>query len=309
MGFVRADDVRDAALEIAPEIDPDVLLREVNDVATIDGLPLGYLFVKSPARSTFSGTVHRMLGCTNPLPIEVIRAGLERRSIFRKLSPPPPTEVLLATLARIEQFEVNGDWVESLTPTPPDPDSALEWTLRKIKDSPFKCLHRSSLLEAARVEGMRVGTIGIYIGYAEHFTKLPFGCVGIVGQTPDPVLVEMAREQARLLTVPSSISIKDSGTSTTIHLLVGSNVLDSGTLTARKSIRTRVGLDRYPVFAGGEHHGHMAISSANLYGLISAFSALNVMVGDSIEIVIDYQRRQVTGDFTTDDGTDPDEED
>ena len=288
LGFVRATDVLDALVETYPDSDRSATIELINNAAAVSGLPDEYLFFGNPSHSQFTGTMHRMLGCTNPLSITELRVGLERLVSRRRLSALPPNDVLLETLNQLDEFIVDSDEVESLSPSLPKPDGNIDWMLRKIDSTGFDCIHKSQLFEDARLEGRKQSSIILHCSMYEHFVTLPNGCVGRIGQVPNLALVELATQQARLLRVENNFTYTDLGSIVEARIFVGNSFLDGGRFGGNLALRRQLGQQPLPVFAEGERHGKVDISNNVIYGLISGLIALDVKLGDTIEVKFDF---------------------
>jgi hypothetical protein len=301
LGFVRSDDVLETLVELYPEADRKLTLELIQDSAAVSDLPDGYLFVRDPKRSQFTGTTHRMLGCTNPLSITELRGGLDRWVTRRRLSPLPSNEVILSTLAQIEEFNVNGDDVESLAPLLPKPDGNIHWMLKKIDSTGFECIHKSQLFDDARAEGRKQSSIILHCSMYEQFITLPSGCLGRIGRVPNPAFLELAAQQARLLRVETVFSYSDYGSTIDVGVVCGHSFLDGGLFGGTVSLRRQLANRTLPVFADGQRHGNVSLSGAVIYGLISALIALDVKLGDPLTIVFDFVNERVDVDFSRSD--------
>lgn len=297
LGFIRSDDVLETLIEMYPDADPVLTLELIQDSAAVSGLPDDYLFVRDPNRSQFTGTMHRMLGCTNPLSITELRVGLERWVSRRKLSPLPSNEVILAALTKLEEFEVSGDEVESTAPILPKPDGNIDWMLKKIDSTGFDCIHKSQLFEDARLEGRKQSSIILHCSMYEQFITLPNGCVGQIGRVPNPALLELAAQQARLLRVESVFSYTDYGSTIQVEVVCGHSFLGGGLFGGTVSLRRQLANRTLPVFADGAPHGNVSLSGTVIYGLISALIALDAKLGDPVTIIFDFENERVDMNF------------
>lgn len=301
LGFVRSDDVLEMLIEMYPDADRALALELVQESAAVSGLPDDYLFVRDPGRSEFTGTMHRMLGCTNPLSMTELRGGLERWVSRRRLDPLPSNEVILSTLGQINEFIVRGEEVESRAPQLPAPGENVDWMLRKIDSTGFDCIHKSQLFEDARSEGRNQASIMQHCSMKEQFITLPNGCVGRIGRVPSPALIELAAQQARLLRVETVFSYSDYGSTIEVGVVCGHSFLDGGLFGGTASLRRQLANRTLPVFANSEHRGNVSLSGAVIYGLISSLRALDVKVGDSLLIAFDFENERVDMNFSRSD--------
>ena len=298
LGFVRSDDVLETLVEMYPEADRKLTLELIQDSAAVSDLPDGYLFVRDPGRSEFTGTMHRMLGCTNPLSMTELRGGLERWVSRRRLNPLPSNEVILSTLAQITEFIVRGEEVESKAPQLSMPGENVEWMLRKIDSTGFDCIHKSQLFEDARSEGRNQASIIQHCSMKEQFTTLPNGCVGRIGRVPSPALIELAAQQARLLKVETLFSYSDQGSVVGVEIVAGHTFLSGGLFGGNAPLRRQIANRTLPVFADNARHGNVSLSGNVIYGLISSLVALDVKVGDSLSITFDFENDRVDVNFS-----------
>ena len=72
------------------------------------------------------------------------------------------------------------------------------------------------------------------------------------------------------------------------RIFVGTSFLDYGLFGGNLALRRQLGQQPLPVFAEGELHGNVAISNNMIYGLISGLIALEVKLGDTIEVKFDF---------------------
>jgi hypothetical protein len=298
LGFVRSDDVLETLLEMHPDADRALTLELIQDSAAVSDLPDDYLFVRDPGRSEFTGTMHRMLGCTNPLSMTELRGGLERWVSRRRLNPLPSNEVILSTLAQITEFIVRGEEVESKAPHLSMPGENVDWVLRKIDSTGFDCIHKSQLFEDARSERRNQASIIQHCSMKEQFITLPNGCVGRIGRVPSPALIELAAQQARLLKVETLFSYSDQGSVIEVEIVAGHTFLDGGLFGGNAPLRRQIANRTLPVFADNARHGNVSISGNVIYGLISSLVALDVKVGDSLLIIFDFENGRVDVNFS-----------
>jgi hypothetical protein len=201
-------------------------------------------------------------------------------------------------LAQLEDFNVNGDEVESLAPLLPKPDGNIDWMLKKIDSTGFECIHKSQLFDDARSEGRKQSSIILHCSMYEQFITLPSGCVGRIGRVPNPAFLELAAQQARLLRVETVFSYSDYGSTIDVGVVCGHSFLDGGLFGGTVSLRRQLANRTLPVFADGERHGNVSLSGAVIYGLISALVALDVKLGDPLTIVFDFVNERVDMDFS-----------
>lgn len=298
LGFVRSDDVLETLIEMYPDADRALTLEMIQDSAEVSGIPDDYLFVRGVKNSEFTGTVHRMLGCTNPLSMAELRGGLERWVSRRRLPPLPSNEVLLATLNQIQDFTVKDTDVESHSPQLPKSGENTDWMLRKIDSTGFDCIHKSQLFEDARSEGRSQASIMQHCSMKEQFITLPNGCVGRIGRVPSPALIELAAQQARLLRVETLFSYSDQGSVVEVEIVAGHTFLNGGLFGGNAPLRRQIANRSLPVFADNARHGNVSLSGNIIYGLISSLRALDVKVGDSLLIIFDFDNERVDVNFS-----------
>jgi hypothetical protein len=188
-----------------------------------------------------------------------------------------------------------------------DPGSAGDWTARAILDSDFGTLHRVVLIDMARVNRINPTTISIYISFESMFTDLPGGCIGIVGRDPDPVLVELAAEQARTISLPTSVNYREQPGCTVLEVQLGHLAMANGVLNVSRNFQRRLGGDRFPVFFDRVQYGNLGLSVANLYGLMGCLKAAEVAPGDVIHLAVDFDNH--VAEFKLASGSELDDED
>jgi hypothetical protein len=293
LGFLREPDLVRELHELYPEHSEPTLRYAMRNALPIVDLPFEYVFTRSITDSTVVGIARRMLACSSPLSIEVIHEGIARRSRGRNLDSPPSCEVLEAFYSRLPDFEVIKGLVSTSNPTPPNSGSIVEWMISQIRESGLGAISRTVLLEAARTSGLNQTSVAIYYQFEERLVRLPQSCIGVVGEIPDPALIDIAAEQGRLIAISTRISYKEQGAIIVLDVLVGNSFIDSGTLSAKTSIRKRFGNTVLPIYFDDVQRGHVGVSGNLLYGFSSMFIASNTRVGDVIRITIDFTKDRV----------------
>ena len=110
-----------------------------------------------------------------------------------------------------------------------------------------------------------------------------------MGDRVEPIQIELARRQAALIRVPTRlVSIESVAQVTTLSVLVGNSIRDTGVLSIPTAFARRCGPRSFPIMAGGQRKGELKTFGNNLISLSSALSFLDVHPGDEIEIVIDF---------------------
>lgn len=293
IGFLREPDLIQELHELHPEHSEEILGHAARKALPIVNLPFEYVFTRSIVDSTVVGIARRMLACSSPLSVEVIHEGIARRSRGRNLDSPPSCEVLEAFYSRLPDFEVIDGLVSTSSPTPPNSGSIIEWMISQIRESGLGAISRTVLLEAARTSGLNQTSVAIYYQFEERLVRLPQSCIGVVGEIPDPALIDIAAEQGRLIAISTKISYKEQGAIIVLDVLVGNSFIDSGTLGAKTSIRNRFGNTVLPIYFDDVQRGHVGVSGNLLYGFSSMFIASNTRVGDVIRITIDFSNDRV----------------
>jgi hypothetical protein len=304
MGFIRLPDLMPEIQTLYPDLSKEMLLHSIRKALPITDLPFDYLFTRSVTTGTIVGITRRMLACTNPLPIELVHQGISRRARWRKIDPPPPIPVLEDFFSRIPNFSVTNGLVATTDPSPPEPGSVIGWTVNQVIESGLGAISRTVMLEAARTSGFNQTSVAIYCQFDERLIRLPQSCIGVVGEIPDPALIEIAAEQGRLISVTTRISYKNQGANPVLDVLVGNSCIDSGTLSVRTSLRSRIGNSTMPIFFDGVQHGSIGVSGNLLYGFSSTFNSANTRVGDVIRLTFDFTNDQIIVSEAFDDESD-----
>jgi hypothetical protein len=151
-------------------------------------------------------------------------------------------------------------------------------------------IHRTVLLDAARAASRKQSSVSVYATFGEIFEPVGRGCIAIIGDRVEPFQVEFATEAARAIRIPDRV-ISEATTAGQLRMKVqvGSSLRDTGVLAVRRAIANRFGDRRLVVHAADESRGTVAVSGTSLYGLITAFGALDVVPGDVVDIVFDFE--------------------
>jgi hypothetical protein len=289
-GLIRRIDVLRELLLLHPNADPEELGAVIDETARITGLPLGYLLVSTNKLPTVIATATRMLQWAHQLTPDQLRRGLERRFRHRKLPPPPPVAVLEQLFAELPDFIVEDGVVRLAQWTPPERETHVGWIFEQIRSSGLGVIHRTVLLDAARAASRKQSSVSVYATFGEIFEPVGRGCIAIIGDRVEPFQVEFATEAARAIRIPDRV-ISEATTAGQLRMKVqvGSSLRDTGVLAVRRAIANRFGDRRLVVHAADESRGTVAVSGTSLYGLITAFGALDVVPGDVVDIVFDFE--------------------
>lgn len=288
-GFARFADVLDDLQRSRPAAERSELASLITESVDMNDLPLGYIFCAPHRSPTIVETVQRMLDHVAELDVDQLRRGLDRRFRFRGMGAPPPREVLKSMLERRPEFIVEGDLVRAARRNQPDRTTLVWWIVEQIRASDLGVLHRTVLFDAARRAGKNQSSVSVFSSFSELCEPVGGGCIALVGDRVEPIQIELARQQAALIRVPTRLSsIESVDKVTTLSVLVGNGLRDTGVLPIPIALTRRIGTRSFPISAGGHRRGELKTSGPNLVSLSSALSHLDVCPGDEIEIVIDF---------------------
>ena len=288
-GFARCADVLDDLQRSHPAAEPSELASLISESVDMNDLPLGYTFCAPHRSPTTVETVQRMLDYVAVLDVDQVHRGIDRRFRFRGLGAPPPREVVKAMLQRRSEFIVEGDHVRAARRNQPDRTTLVWWIVEQIRSSDLGVLHRTVLFDAARRAGKNQSSVSVFSSFSELCEPVGGGCIALVGDRVEPIQIELARRQAALIRVPTRlVSIESVAQLTTLSILVGNSLRDTGVLSIPVAFARRFGTRSFPITAGGQQRGELKTSGTALISLSSALSNLDVHPGDEIEIVIDF---------------------
>ena len=82
----------------------------------------------------------------------------------------------------------------------------------------------------------------------------------------------------------------DLGTRIELRLVVGTDLQNSGQITLSKKLVSRIGGRSLQIVNDDGAFGHIGISGATLYGLSTVLQFLGVVTGDSIRLILDFDK-------------------
>jgi len=245
------------------------------------------------------------LGHLGPLSVNKLRIGLVRRcagrTSDRRGAGPPAADILLAFYAAHPDFNVTGDVISSNRGDREPADSVQGWILRQLAAA-GGVAHRTTLLSLARRDGKNRSSVTVNLTVFGYLIEpVGGGCFTSLGYPYSPTDVELARSYARTMSVPTS-GKKWAVTSTdiTFECSIGTNLLDTGVLSASVRVARLIGDQHLSVQSQLGTHGHIALAGTNLYGLSSVFQALDAAPGDLLTVRLDISQGKATVAVTSD---------
>jgi hypothetical protein len=289
LGLMRRADARAAILDTHPQLDVEAVDTLIQWSCDIIDLPLDYVFVAPYRPPSVIQVALRMLSWAGgTLTVQELVRGINRRHRMRGLPPCPPDEVVLALYAQRDEFTVRGASVSANRVEPIDHGTVQGSIADQILESPYQALHRAVILDTCRQSGVNSTSAMMYLSFGEVLVPLGRGCFGVVGHDVDPVLLELAAEEASLVRVPTSVRAVTTESGVALEIFVGNALLDTGVVAVRRDVARRIGAGRYVLHSPLGQHGHCALSGSQLYGLTTTMGALDVQVGDNIVVDFDF---------------------
>lgn len=284
--LVRALDAR--FVSEGRDVPRETVDRLIDESLDMPHLPLGYAFTSTLASPAIVSTVLRLLAWSpGSLSIEEVHDALARMQSFRRKPPPPPLAVLAELLDRRHEFSVAEGIVWANEPIERDRGTLRSWLASLILESSLQVMHQNAIADAARRAGHNVVSVGVYLKTNELFVPQGRGCYSVVGHQADPVLVDMAWEEGRVLVVPSSVHAVVSHDEIVIDAIVGTSSFTSGHITLEGRVTRLLGSDRYEAYVNGKRCGDLWLSqSQQLYGFQPAWAALDIQPGDAMHVTI-----------------------
>lgn len=285
-GFVRRVDA-EYALEGTIGLSGTPLIDLIPNAALLDQLSDDYLYVQgSKSEPWIVHTSLRVLAEAEQLTVSRLRDALLRRWRGHKnYGMPPNVGVLTDFFRHHPDFSVEDGKVLALRYEPEPRDSLQSWILEKIRQA-GGVAHRLTLMELAAVEDKNRSSVGLYIGLSGYMIRpVGQGCFASIGTTVSPLDIEIARKQARDLTVPTQEakwSVTTEGITFTCK--AGTSFVIQGSTSVKKSVRNLIADRRIVLNSSHGSHGHIAMSGSLLYGFSSAFQALQIMPGDDLTL-------------------------
>jgi len=294
-GFFRIPDAIEL-LRTQYDFSEDHLRSLIEKSALITDLPHQTAFIQYSRDPWIVETSHIILGHLEIASITKLHLGLVRRHSGRgrkNLAGPPARDILLAFYTKHSDFEVHGDRVTSLHPKQIDDSTVQAWILRQIKQS-GGVAHRSTLFELARRDGINRSSLAVFLGVHGYLiAPVGSGCFARLGDPCSPTDISIARSAARTISVPTTgTKWTTDSTGMKFQCVVGTNLLDTGVVSAPKKCWQLIGDQRLLVQSSIGTHGHVALSqNTSLYGLSAAFQALDVAPGDTLELSLNIHNQ------------------
>jgi len=127
--------------------------------------------------------------------------------------------------------------------------------------------------------------------FAPEITPLGRNCFAIAGRQVGDSAISTHQAIGRALSSPTEIVEQtDLGTRIELRLVVGTDLQNSGQITLSKKLVSRIGGRSLQIVNDGGAFGHIGISGATLYGLSTVLQFLGVVAGDSIRLILDFDK-------------------
>lgn len=295
VGFVPEEILRDRLHEEFPSLDGSLLEDVLATLISIRSLPYGYVYVEGAERSFFTNDVVRLLGLRGRLPFEEVYAATSR--FFRVRVPGyvfPPRAVIREFFQRDERFWIEGEYVDLVEPTPHHLTGVQLWVEERIKESTGGAVHRSTLWDLARRDGISPGTLTVYFGYSMYFKPTGKGCLTHTGSFPGAEMIEIAVAKGSMIRIPPRLlDWKVEGAEVIVDLEVGTETVDNGLFSPPAAVRRLIQPTTFRVMTDGAQRGNVGWSGNILYGFSSGLFARGVAPGDHLRLVFDIVAGEV----------------
>lgn len=295
VGFVPEEILKDRLQDEFPSLDTSMLNDVVATLISIRDLPHGYVYVEGAERSFFTNDVVRLLGLRGRLPFEEVYAAASR---FYRVRVPgyvfPPRAVIRDFFRRDERFWIEGETVDLVEPTPHHLSGVQLWVEERINEATGGVVHRSTLWDLARRDGISPGTLTVYFGYSLYFKPTGKGCLTHTGSFPGDEMIEIAAAKGSMVRVPPRLlGWKVEGAAVIVDLEVGTETVDNGLFSPPAAVRRLIQPIAFRVMTDGAQRGNVGWSGNILYGFSSGLFARGVAPGDHLRLVFDIVSGEV----------------
>jgi len=143
------------------------------------------------------------------------------------------------------------------------------------------------LFDLARKAGKNHNSVLIYSEYSEVIEPVGKGCMALIGDVIDPIMIEIAREQAGAIRIPlRMIDIESTATTLRFIFQPGNGLMDTGVMPISVGLAARLGDRVFTIVADGATPGELKVANSSnvLVSLTSAFSALRVEPVDVMKL-------------------------
>lgn len=295
VGFVPEEILKDRLQNEFPSLDTSMLNDVLATLISIRDLPHGYVYVEGAERSFFTNDVVRLLGLRGRLPFDEVYAAASR---FYRVRVPgyvfPPRAVIREFFQRDDRFWIESETVDLVEPTPHHLFGVQLWVEERINEATGGVVHRSTLWDLARRDGISPGTLTVYFGYSLYFKPMGKGCLTHTGSFPGDEMIEIAAAKGSMIRVPTRLlGWKVEGSSVIVDLEVGTETVDNGLFSPPATVRRLIQPTAFRVMTDGVQRGNVGWSGNILYGFSSGLFARGVAPGDHLRMVFDIVAGEV----------------
>jgi hypothetical protein len=296
VGFVTEELLRESLLEQFPKLDGSLLEDVLATLIKVRNLPLGYLYVEGAERSFFVNDLVRLLGLRGRLPFEEVYLAASR---FYRVRVPgyifPPRVVIRDFLERDDRFWFEDDCVDLVEPAPHQLTGVQLWVESRIRESTGGVVHRSTLWDIARRDGIAPGTLTVYFGYSQYFKPVGRGCLTLTGSFPSEEVIDIAVAKGSMIRVPSRLlNWNVEHGLVQVDLELGTETVDNGLFSPPVAVRRLIQPSNFRVMVDGAQRGNVGWSGNILYGLSTGLSARGSAPGDRLRLQFDVAIRELS---------------
>jgi hypothetical protein len=299
LGFFIKKEALNEIVQQSHGLSEQELATAIDSCLTLPNLPFGYGYLeKTNASKTTVNIASKMLSWAGRLDISEIVTGIEKVSRFRKISMPPPAEVLLEYFRHTTGFEVTNQLISLNHYTDRETETVEGKIALLIENSPALVVSKSYVQDYFRNNVGHSGSVTTYLTYSPLLKSVGKGCVTIVGANPSDEDILDAKQLANALSIDPEIEVFFNNDQCVIKMLVGTLLRDSGTFIGTQQLRRAMGLSKFQITdESGNTFGMLGCSkSAIIYSLSSFFNAKEIEPGDYLTLTIDFQGKTVTID-------------
>jgi hypothetical protein len=295
VGFVLEETLKNRLQDEFPSLDTSMLNDVLAALISIRDLPHGYVYVEGAARSFFTNDVVRLLGLRGRLPFEEVYAAASR---FYRVRVPgyvfPPRAVRREFFQRDDRVWIEGETIDLVEATPHHLSGVQLWVEERISEATGGVVHRSTLWDLARRDGISPGTLTVYFGYSLYFKPMGKGCLTHTGSFPGDEMIEIAAAKGSMIRVPARLlGWKAEGSYVIVDLEVGTETVDSGLFSPPAAVRRLIQPMAFRVMTDGAQRGNVGWSGNILYGFSSGLFARGVAPGDHLRMAFDIVAKEV----------------
>ena len=296
VGFVAEELLRERLAEDFPNLGDTLIEDVLTEFIKVRDLPLGYAYVEGTERSFFVNDTIRLLGLRGRLQFEELYQAVSR---FYRVRVPsyvfPPRAVIRDFLDRYDRFWFEDEEVDLVDPTPHLLTGVQLWVENQIREATGNVVHRATLWDLARRDGIKPGTLTVYFGYSLYFKPTGRGCLTLTGSSPSEEVIDIAVAKGSAIRVPPRLlNWKVESGSILIDLELGTETVDNGLFSPPAAVRRLIQPATFRVLVDGIQRGNVGWSGNILYGLSTSLSARGCAPGDHLRLQFDIETRELT---------------